>query len=77
MLNGWDVIGQRIVYAYPRREQLQVIAYDPEHKSSATLIDLPPAARYELTFSEDLASVLFTQMDRRASDIYQVRLSAL
>ena len=80
-LNGWDVIGQHIVYASPRSGKLQVIAYNPEtddpSKGSATLIELPLAARYELGFAEDLSSVLFTQMDRRASDIYQVRWSQL
>ena len=75
ILSGWDVVGNRVVYALSRGEKVDLIAYDPEHKSATTLIELPPGAGYELTFSEDLTSVLFTMLDRRASDIYQVRLS--
>ena len=75
-LNGWDVIGNRIVYAYPCGEKIRVVSHDPEHQTTAVLIELPLEARYELAIAEDLESVLFTQMDRRASDIYQARLSA-
>ena len=74
-LSGWDIINNRVVYARPRGDKVEVIAYDPDRKSSMTLIELPPGARYELAFSKDLTSVLFTLLDRRASDIHQVRLS--
>ncbi len=70
------MVGNRVVFARSRSEKVAVVVFDPEAGSSTTLIELPPGSDYEPAFSEDLRSVLFTQVDRRASDIYQVRLSA-
>ncbi len=75
-LNGWDVIGDRIVTTLSQGEKFQVIAYDPELRTATALIEVPPEAGYELAVSEELDTVLFTRMDRRASDIYQVRLGS-
>ncbi len=75
-LNGWDVVGNRIVTTCLGDEGLRMISYNPTLGKSTALIELPLEARYKLAFSEDLKSVLFTQMDRRASDIYQARLLA-
>lgn len=74
-LNDWDVVGERIVITLPQGERLQVFAHHPDQRSTTALTELPLAAGFDLAVPNDLRSVLYTQLDRRASDIHQVRLS--
>ncbi|MEM7349400.1 MAG: winged helix-turn-helix domain-containing protein [Acidobacteriota bacterium] len=76
-LNGWALVGDTILYSRFQTGGSVLVAFDPQTSSERLLTSVPTAPGLELSVSSDLKSVLFTRMDRRASDIYQVRLPAL
>ncbi len=76
-LNGWTVLGDEIYYTRPDSEGDALVAFDPETSAQRILAQVPAVGGVELSISPDLKSVLYTEIDRRASDIYQVRLPTL
>ena len=74
LLGGWDLVGNRVIYAQRAQGGVALILLDPETGESQLLSAMPPGTGIDLTVSPDLETVLFTHVDRRASDVYKVRL---
>ncbi len=75
--SDWQVAGGEVIYGGSIPRGTVIVAYDPESETSELLIGLPPGAAIDFSLSHDRRFLLFSQTDRRSSDIYQVLLPAL
>ncbi len=73
---SWEFSGEEILFAVRQRGAVHLVAFHPQTGEGTSLIELPSGAAFHMTVSPDRGSLLFTQIDRRMSDIFQVRLPA-
>ena len=74
-VGNWDFNGTEIVFARTDQKGARVTALDPETGLETTLGRLPIPAVVDLALAPDRRSLLFARVDRRAADVFQVRLA--
>ncbi len=71
---NWELSGEEILFAVRQRGAAHLVAFHPRTGEETSLLELPLGAAFHMTVAPDRGSLLFTQIDRRMSDIFQVRL---